>query len=217
MSELGEAGHDIGELLLAAMDSCLKSAEGVPESTWGNIAIGVWSTRDVVNHVTYEALWATELFQGATIADVGQRFEGDVVGDDPKRAFRESVAATKSVISQPGAVDRTTHLSVGPTPGSEYAMQLFQDFLIHGWDIATGSGQDTTLDARLVVACLPQAELTRELTADGGAFGNNIAVPADADAQTRVLALLGRTASSGSQQPREQTVLSRLAGIFRRN
>ena len=65
-----------------------------------------------------------ELFQGATILDVGDRFEGDVVGDDPKRAFGDSVAAAKTVISQPGAVDRTTNLSVGPTPGSEYAMQL---------------------------------------------------------------------------------------------
>ena len=193
VDELKEAGHDIGELLLAAMDSCMKTVDGVSDSTWDNIAIGVWSTRDVVNHVTYEALWATELFGGATLREVGNRFEGDVVGDNPKRAFADSVAATRAVISQPGAVDRTTDLSVGPTPGSEYAMQLFQDFLIHGWDVATGSGQDTTLDARLVAACLPQAELTRQLVAEGGAFGDNISVPADADAQTRVLALLGRT------------------------
>ena len=217
VNELGEAGHDIGQLLFAAMDSCLKTVEGVSDATWGDIAIGVWSTRDVVNHVTYEALWATELFQGATILDVGDRFEGDVVGDDPKRAFEDSVAAAKTVISQPGAVDRTTNLSVGPTPGSEYAMQLFQDFLIHGWDIATGSGQDKTLDATLVEACLPQAELTRELVAEGGAFGNNIDIPADADAQTRLLGLLGRTVSSDSQPPRERTVLRRWAGIFRRS
>ena len=56
VNELGEAGHDIGQLLIAAMDSCLKTVEGVSDATWGNIAIGVWSTRDVVNHVTYEAL-----------------------------------------------------------------------------------------------------------------------------------------------------------------
>ena len=197
VNELKEAGHDIGQLLSAAMDSCLNTVEGVPDATWGEIAIGEWSTRDVVNHVTYEALWAAELYRGATIEDVGERFEGDVVGDDPKKAFRESVVDAKSVIAQPGAMDRTTYLSIGPTPGNEYGMQLFQDFLIHGWDIATGSGQDSSLDETLLQACLPQSELTRETFAESGAFGDNINVPADADLQTRVLALLGRTVSPG--------------------
>ena len=52
LSELSESGHDIGHLLSAAMDSCLNTVEGVDDSTWGNIAIGEWTTRDVVNHVT---------------------------------------------------------------------------------------------------------------------------------------------------------------------
>ncbi len=131
VSQLQSEGHDMANLLTMAVDSCLNTVTGVGNNTWDKIAIGEWTTRDVVNHVTYEALWAKDLFEGKTIEQVGDAYEGDVVGDDPLGAFQSSVAAMKSVVSQPGSMARTTYISSGPTPGSEYAMQLFQDFLIH--------------------------------------------------------------------------------------
>ena len=37
----------------------------------------------LVNHVVYEDVWTVPLMEGATIAEVGDRFEGDLLGDDP--------------------------------------------------------------------------------------------------------------------------------------
>ncbi|NQW16667.1 MAG: TIGR03086 family protein [Chloroflexi bacterium] len=192
VSKLRDEGNDMAELLVMAMDSCLDTAKSVGAESWDAIAIGEWTTKDVVNHVTYEALWVTDLFEGKTIEQVGDKYDGDVVGDDPIGAFANSVAAAKSIVTRPGAMESTTYLSSGPTPGAEYAMQLFQDFLIHGWDIAIGSGQNATLDEKLLECCLPVAELTREIYAESGAFGDNHVVSPNADLQTRVLALLGR-------------------------
>ena len=42
-----------------------------------------WTVRDLVNHVTCENLWTVPLMEGATIEEVGDRFEGDVLGEDP--------------------------------------------------------------------------------------------------------------------------------------
>lgn len=81
-----------------------------------------------------------DLFEGMTIEQVGIKHDGDVVGDDPIGALANSIAAAKAAAVQPGAMDRTTYLSAGLTPGGEYAMQLFQDILIHGWEIDVGSG-----------------------------------------------------------------------------
>jgi len=142
--------------------------------------------------MTYEALWVKDLFEGMTIEQVGIKHDGDVVGDDPLGAFANSIAAAKAAAAQPGAMDRTTYLSAGLTPGGEYAMQLFQDSLIHGWDIAVGSGQDRTLDEKLLECCLPVAELTREIYSESGAFDEDQGVDPSADLQTRVLALLAR-------------------------
>ena len=83
-------------------------------------------------------------------------------------------------------------VSYGPIPGSVYAGHRFLDVLIHGWDLAVASGQDTTLDPALVDAChavvAPQADLLRA----SGAFGEKIEPPGASDAQTRLLAALGR-------------------------
>jgi len=86
------------------------------------------------------------------------------------------------------------HLSFGDYSGADYAAQLFMDALIHGWDIAKGTGQNTRLDPELVAACHPIAEeLTRQFR-QAGVFGEDLPVSADADPQTRLLALLGRSA-----------------------
>ena len=46
-----------------------------------------WNVRDLVNHVLAENLWAPPLLAGSTISDVGDRFDGDVLGPDPKRSW----------------------------------------------------------------------------------------------------------------------------------
>ena len=83
-------------------------------------------------------------------------------------------------------------VSYGPVPGEVYAGHRLIDVLIHGWDLATATGQDAELDPGLVEACwevvTPQAELLK----GSGMFGSEVEVPPDANPQTRLLALLGR-------------------------
>jgi uncharacterized protein (TIGR03086 family) len=91
-------------------------------------------------------------------------------------------------------MDATCHLSFGDYSGSEYAGQLLLDTLVHGWDIAKATGQDTRLDPELVSACLPIAEQLTSQFRSAGVFGELLPVDPDADAQTRLLALMGRRA-----------------------
>ena len=51
-----------------------------------------WTVRDLVNHVVGEDLWAPPLFAGATVAEVGDRFGGDVLGSEPKAAWTAASA-----------------------------------------------------------------------------------------------------------------------------
>src|SRR5262249_13985475 len=48
-----------------------------------------WSVRDLVSHVLSENLWAPPLLAGSTIGEVGDRFDGDVLGSDPLVSWRE--------------------------------------------------------------------------------------------------------------------------------
>jgi uncharacterized protein (TIGR03086 family) len=153
-----------------------------------------WDVRFLLNHLVSGNLWAVELATGGTIAGVGDRLDGDVLGDDHVAAYDASAAAAAAVFEAPGALEAPCAVSYGPVPGSVYAGHRFVDVLIHGWDLATATGQDTTIDAELVAACVevvaPQADMLRA----SGMFGSPVDLPDDADAQTRLLAMLGRPA-----------------------
>jgi uncharacterized protein (TIGR03086 family) len=181
------------ELYVQAMAATQQFVDGVAPDRWNNpTPCSEWNVTAVVDHLVNENLWAAELFTGKTIAEVGGRFDGDLMRGEPAAAYGRSVGVAKAAVEAPGAMEAVCHLSFGDCSGAFYATQLFMDFVVHGWDIAKGSGQDAKLDPGLVAACLPYAEtITRKFRA-GGWYGDELSVPARADPQTRLLALFGR-------------------------
>jgi uncharacterized protein (TIGR03086 family) len=186
---------DIAQLHRTALDNLRGTLAGVSDGQWtAPTPNSDWDVRALVHHVVYGNLWAAELAAGKTIAEVGDRLEGDVLGSDPLAAYDASAQAAADAFDAPGALDAPCAVSYGPVPGSVYAGHRFLDVLLHQWDLAVATGQDTTLAPALVDACVevltPQAEAFRA----AGAFGPAVDVPDDADAQTRLLALTGRGA-----------------------
>jgi uncharacterized protein (TIGR03086 family) len=184
---------DIATFHRRALEAARSTVAGVASDEWASPSpCEGWDVRALVNHVVSGNLWAAELAGGRTIADVGDRLDGDVLGDDPLAAYDASAAVAAAAFEAPGALDSPCAVSYGPVPGAVYAGHRFLDVLIHGWDVATATGQDTTLDPKLVAACFdvvrPQAEMLRA----SGMFGADEPVAVDANPQTRLLALLGR-------------------------
>ena len=182
-----------GQLYAQAMMATRRIVDQVPPDRWHSpTPCTEWDARQVANHIVGENLWAGELFQGKTVAQVGNTLDGDLTEQDPAAAYRRSVEVARKAVEAPGAMETTCHLSFGDYSGADYAGQLFMDILIHGWDIAKGTGQEVRLDAELVARCLPIAEeLTRKFRA-AGVFGDDLPVAQDADQQTMLLALVGR-------------------------
>lgn len=151
-----------------------------------------WDVRALANHVVAGNLWAAELAAGKTIDEVGARLDGDLLGADPVSAYAASAAAAAGAFAVPGALDAPCAVSYGPVPGSVYAAHRFVDVLIHGWDLAVVTDQDSALDPGLVEACLKIVEPEADQLRASGMFGRAVAVPDHADPQTRLLAILGR-------------------------
>jgi uncharacterized protein (TIGR03086 family) len=131
---------------------------------------------------------------GSTIAEVGDRYEGDLLGDHPKAAWEESSQEAVGSVQADGALDRIVDLSSGPTPAREYVSQLFADHLIHAWDLARAIGADERLDPELVDACAGWFASMEDLYRSIGAIGERPEVRPGADPQTTLLAAFGRTA-----------------------
>jgi uncharacterized protein (TIGR03086 family) len=153
-----------------------------------------WSVRDLVSHVVGEDLWAPPLLAGSTIAEVGDRFDGDVLGAEPKTAWTLASAAAVKAVEEDGAMDRIVHLSFGDFAGREYAMQMFADHLIHAWDLARAIGADDRLDNALVASCSIWFDSAEDAYRGAGAIAARPPVPDEADAQTVLLARFGRRA-----------------------
>jgi uncharacterized protein (TIGR03086 family) len=154
-----------------------------------------WNVRQLVNHLVYEEMWSAPLFDGATIADVGDRFEGDLLGDDPQTTAATAAATATGAVLTPGAMDRTVHLSFGDTPAEEYVSQLFADHVVHGWDLAVAIGADRAIDPDTLAYLVPWFEQREEMYRGGGAIAPRVELGADASEQDRFIAAFGRDPS----------------------
>jgi uncharacterized protein (TIGR03086 family) len=151
-----------------------------------------WVVRDLVNHIVNEQRWTVPLMGGATLDEVGDRFDGDLLGDDPVGVVAEAGSEAVAAAHEGIAVNRTVHLSFGDVPATEYAYQLSADHLIHGWDLAAAVGGDRALDAELVDAVADWFAEREELYRASGSIGARPDIADDAAPPHRLLAAFGR-------------------------
>ncbi|HEX2039273.1 MAG TPA: TIGR03086 family metal-binding protein [Acidimicrobiales bacterium] len=187
---------DIRELHRRAAEEFARRVERIGPDDWSRpTPCTEWDVRAVVNHMAYENRWAPELVAGRTVEEVGTRFDGDLLGDDPKGAWRASMDEAIAAFAAPDALDRTVHLSFGDFPGREYLSQLTSDLAVHAWDVAKGIDGDDTLDPDVVAFVWGLWQGREELIRGSGVFGPPVEVADGADLQTRLLAFLGRDRS----------------------
>lgn len=183
---------DEGAAFRQATDGFLARARQIKPDQWAAATPCIeWDVRALVNHVAGEYLWVRELLDGKTIAEVGGRLDGDVLGSDPLQALTAAHRQALNAVDEPGALDRTVHLSFGDLPAREYAKQMVIDSVIHSWDLARATGGDEMLDPSLVELSYAELLKTAEDWRSGGAFGPE-RTAVDSSTQARLLALTGR-------------------------
>ena len=151
-----------------------------------------WVVRMHVNHVTVEQLWAAPLLDGSSVAEVGDRFDGDQLGVDPVARWEAAVRASSAAFDADGALEAMVSLSAGRQAAAEYCWEMTTDALIHSWDLARGIGADEILDAELVDQVYERTVPVAEHLQETGLFAPPVPVPDDAPLQTKLLALFGR-------------------------
>ena len=150
-----------------------------------------WSVRDLVNHVVGEDLWAVPLLAGSTLAEVGDRFDGDLLGADPVSSAQAAAEAAVRSVADALPQGRAVHLSYGEESAEEYVRQLVADHVVHGWDLAAATGGDTRLDPELVAEVGAWFAEREELYRTAGIIGARVDADAD-DPQERLIASFGR-------------------------
>lgn len=179
------------ELLPQAAQATRRLVDAVPGTAWERPSpCEQWTAREVLNHLTAEQLWAPHLLRGESLEQVGDRYDGDVLGDDPAGAFGRALDAALAVWAD-AADDAQVQTSAGVIRAEEYRQQMLVDLTVHGWDIARATSAPYSPVPEAVAACLRYMTPRVESTGQAGIFAGPVSTRS-ADRTDQLVALLGR-------------------------
>lgn len=159
----------------------------VPPDRWDDPSpCADWTARDVLQHVIDATTWQ------ATQVDL--ELAGGSAADDPVAAWETTRLAVLEVLDDPDLAGREYDGMFGRTTIAEtYRSFYCFDLVVHRWDIAHATGVDATISAVDLAIVRELSEAMGDLIRMDGVAGPEVAVPADADEQTKLLGYLGRT------------------------
>lgn len=154
------------------------------------------SELDVAGVRHHAASWLANFADGYADPD-GQAAEaGAEVPDDVDglvASVKDSTERLDAAVRQ-GALERPLKLGENAMPGDMALSMILWEYVVHGWDLATATGQTWSPPAEACEASLQFAPnmLTDDFQGEGKPFGPRVEVPADAPALDRLLGLSGR-------------------------
>jgi uncharacterized protein (TIGR03086 family) len=160
----------------------------VPSGSWDAPApCEGWVARDVVGHLVE---WLPSFFCATWGLD---RPAAPSVQDDPVAAWAAVDTLLRRALADPGVAGAERATPIGPSTFEQAVDQICTpDVLVHTWDLARAAGLDERLDPDEVRRLLPAMAGADEAMRASGHYGPKVAVPDDADEQTKLLAFTGR-------------------------
>jgi uncharacterized protein (TIGR03086 family) len=182
--------------LQRACDSTERFVEAVTPEHYGLATpCPAWDVRGLLNHLLGTLALGEALLSDTAPAvpmSPGGLPERNLAGDDPAKAYRVGVEALLRAAADGDALTRIHDTPLGAMPGAVLGGFTTLDILVHGWDLATATGQDATLDAELAEQVLAFAHQTITEATRAPRIGPELTVAADASATDRLVAFLGR-------------------------
>jgi uncharacterized protein (TIGR03086 family) len=183
--------------LLDAQGSALSGfdwlVKAIGPADWGEpTPCTEWTVYDLLSHVVAELRWVPPMLDGTTMDEIGDQFDGDVLGADPVGAWLSAATEAREAWLRPGMLDRQVDMSYGPAPATEYGWQTTLDLAVHGWDLAMGIGESSPLHDELAETLLEVFAPQVWRWQGTGIFAPPVLVAADAGAPARLLGIVGR-------------------------
>jgi uncharacterized protein (TIGR03086 family) len=140
-----------------------------------------WDVRTLMNHMLDTQGYFVGTARGEDVS-LPSSNPPELMSDDPVADFTRARMETLRTFGQEGVIEKT-----GPALGI-----AFSDQLLHGWDLAKATGQDATMPAGLADVAYQTIHGRFTDAQRNGVFKPEVAVPADASAQDKLLAYTGR-------------------------
>ena len=190
MAQPGPSPIDIYE---AAVQQMLPTLAGIKaDQLSSSTPCSEWNVQNLIIHNLRVAEFTNGVLKGTPV-DSGEMF---LVAQPIPTEGAEAVftAETNSVLATAKAMNLETVLETpfGAMPASQFLMVPLADLVIHKWDLAKATDQNTTMDSGLAEVCLQVLLPGMEEGREGGFFGAEVQVPMSGSIQEKLLGLSGR-------------------------
>ena len=150
-----------------------------------------FTVRGVLDHMMAGVTHFAPAFRGEA-GTPGEPTEG-LDAEALKARWTLSMADLLDAMHTPGAGERMIASPMGEVPGAAFARFVVFDGMVHGWDLATATGQAYAPADELVeeVAAFARQALAPEMR-DGDTFAAETDPPTDAGPLERLVAFSGR-------------------------
>jgi uncharacterized protein (TIGR03086 family) len=182
----------------AAAELAASAVAAVPADRWtAATPCADYDLRTLVDHLA----WGAVLSQRAATRTP---FEHDwssgesapfLQGRPPEQwaaALAPELDAAADAWADPAAWDGDTVMGTAPMPASVVGPMMLAEFVLHGWDVARAAGAPYEVPDALGRAVLDAVGPLTGMGRDGGWYGAEVPVPADAPAFDRALGATGR-------------------------
>jgi hypothetical protein len=150
--------------------------------------------REVIAYHAYDDAWVPDMLAGRTMEETGKdKFDGDLLGDDPKAAFAAIVETACAAAGRVGDLEAPVHCSFGDYPVREYLWQINSFRALRAHDIAAVTGVGAGLSDALIKGIWDEVSPHAEEWRTIGVYPAAVAVSEHAPLLDRLLGLTGRT------------------------
>lgn len=104
----------------------------------------------------------------------------------------EQGAATARAWGDPAAWEGDASFMGNPMPAAAIGSMMLSEFVLHGWDLATATGQEFAVPEGLAATARDGVRGIAQTGRDGGWFAAEVELPAGASTLDRTLGLSGR-------------------------
>ena len=189
---MAQQAPNVIELYEGAVQQMLPTLAGIRADQLGaSTPCTEWTVQNLITHNIKVADFVHGIFQGHNTTnpmEVGDPLPAQGARD----AFAAGTARVLDLLKSTSDLNQVIETPFGQMRIADFIMFPTMDIVIHKWDLAKGTGQDTSLDSGLSEACFGCVQMGTEDGRQAGIFGPEITVPIAASVQDKLLALSGR-------------------------
>lgn len=150
-----------------------------------------WKVSGLLEHVTGGAAHLSASMSGGA-GQAGPPASGSGLAQ-LAAGYRSAVAQVLAKAASPGALEAQVVTPAGEMSAAQFMGILALDHLVHTWDLAKATGQNTRLDPALTETCYGMfVPGLIDIARPHGAFGPPVPVPEGASTQDKLLGYTGR-------------------------